>query len=92
MYAMIDGIREFMYQWQFAPDGLWREVNPEYQPLKASSHRGLIALLRISVPAIGDARSLRVTEALRQAGYRIIELEDGSFAVQRDTRPRRAVA
>lgn len=92
MQAMIKGIQEFLYDWHFAPDGLWREVNPQYQPFKASSHKGLIALLRISVPAIGTERSARVSEALRQAGYRVIHFQDGSCAVQRDTRPRKAVA
>ena len=89
---MINGIQEFLYQWHFAPDGLWREINPQYQPFQANSRRGLIALLRISVPAIGDARPVLVTEAIRQAGYQILTLEDGSCAIQRNTQPQVAVA
>lgn len=91
MQTLADGIRTFLHDWQFADDGIWRQVNPTYQPLTARSREGLIALLRISVPAIGSTRSARVADAIREAGYQVIEV-DGLYSIQRNTQSAVAVA
>ena len=54
-------------------------LNPDHQPFTARSHIGIIRLLRISVPACSGARSARIAEAIRQAGYQVIEDSEGCY-------------
>jgi hypothetical protein len=79
MQEMVKGIQSFLYQWRFAPDGLYRQLNPHNQPFSAPTHEALIALLRVSVPAIGRTRAARVSDAIRLAGYEVIKDQDGVY-------------
>ena len=87
MSPLAKALSHFLYQWHFASKGIWRDINPRFERFSARSHMGLIALLRISVPAIEkDTRSVRIAEAIREAGYAVIE-DDAGVYIERCSKP-----
>lgn len=81
-------IERFLYEFRF---GNWMGCNPQYKQLSASSRVGLLALIRIAVPACGKARDARLAEAIRLSGYDVFE-DAAGFYIERQTTPAVAVA
>ena len=69
-------IANFLYAWRFDN---WLGCNPSHEPLSARTRKGLYMLIRIAVPACGKTRDSMISEALRRAGYEVVEDERGVY-------------